>query len=106
MDIATRCSHRFANANFTYAGICISQHDVHDANAYLVNEQGIDASRIVVATGTGDDQNVQNYLQPAGATFAGGAPGITVADETTVKPEGRKPLPERHRKMAIAKQGQ
>jgi len=73
---------------------------------YLVNEQGIDASRIVVATGTGDDQNVQNYLQPAGATFAGGAPGITVADETTVKPEGRKPLPERHRKMAIAKQGQ
>ena len=73
---------------------------------YLVHDQGIDASRIVVATGTGDDQNVQNYLQPAGATFADGAPGITVADETTVKPEGRKPLPERHRKMAIVNQAQ
>jgi outer membrane protein OmpA-like peptidoglycan-associated protein len=73
---------------------------------YLVRDQGIDASRIVVATGTGDDQNVQNYLQPAGATFPDGAPGITVADEATVKPEGRKPLPERHRKMAIVNQAQ
>lgn len=73
---------------------------------YLVNGQGIDASRIVVATGTGDDQNVHNYLQPAGATFTDGAPGINVADETVVKPEGRKPLPKRHHKMAIAKQGQ
>jgi len=29
---------------------------------YLVNDQGIDASRISVATGTGNDENVQNYL--------------------------------------------
>jgi hypothetical protein len=27
-------------------------------------------------------------------------------DETAMKPEGRKPLLERHRKKAIAKQGQ
>ena len=72
---------------------------------YLVNDQGIDASRIVVTTGAADDQNAKNYLQPAGATFADGAPGITAVDETTVKPEGRKPLPERHHKGAIAKQG-
>jgi hypothetical protein len=82
------------------------RHRAVNIKDYLVKDQGIDASRIVVATGTGDDQNVQNYLLPAGATFAGGAPGITVADETTVKPEGRKSLPERHRKMATANQGQ
>ena len=73
---------------------------------YLVNDQGIDASRITVATGTGDDQNVQNYLVPAGATFEKDVQGVSAVDETTVKPEGRKPLPERHHKRAIAKQGQ
>jgi len=70
---------------------------------YLVNDQGIDASRISVATGTGDDQNVQNYLVPAGATFANDVQGTTAVDETTVRPEGRKPLPERHHKMAFTK---
>jgi len=71
---------------------------------YLVNDQGIDASRISVATGTGDDKNAQNYLEPAGATFVSDVQGATAVDETTVKPEGRKPLPERHHKKAIAKQ--
>jgi hypothetical protein len=71
---------------------------------YLVNDQGVDASRISVATGTGDDQSVQNYLVPAGATFANDVQGATAVDETTVKPEERKPLPERHPKKAIAKQ--
>jgi outer membrane protein OmpA-like peptidoglycan-associated protein len=73
---------------------------------YLVNDQGIDSSRIKVATGTGDDQNVQNYLVPAGATFASGAQGTIAVDEATLKPEGRKSLPQRHHKKAIAKQGQ
>jgi hypothetical protein len=71
---------------------------------YLVHDQGIDASRISVATGTGDDRNTQNYLAPAGATFANDVQGATTVDEATVKPEGRKPLPERHHKMATAKQ--
>ncbi len=71
---------------------------------YLVHDQGIDASRISVAAGTGDDKNTQNYLVPAGATFANDVQGATTVDEATVKPEGRKPLPERHHKMAIAKQ--
>ncbi len=72
---------------------------------YLVNDQGVDASRIDVATGTGDDKNVQSYLVPAGATFANDIQGATAVDETTVKAEGRKPLPERHHKKAIARQG-
>jgi outer membrane protein OmpA-like peptidoglycan-associated protein len=91
---------RYKHAKVKY----FAQQRAVNVKDYLVNGQGIDASRIVVATGTGDDQNVHNYLQPAGATFANGAPGINVAYETAVKPEGRKPLPERHHKMAIAKQ--
>jgi len=73
---------------------------------YLVNDQGIDSSRIGVATGAGDDQNVQNYLVPTGATLANEVQGTTAVDETGVKPQGRKPLPERHHRKAIAKQGQ
>jgi hypothetical protein len=73
---------------------------------YLVNDQGIDVSRISLATGTGDDKNVQDYLIPAGATLANDVQGTIAVDETDVKPEGRKPLPERHHKRAIVKQGQ
>lgn len=73
---------------------------------YLVNGQGIDASRIRVTSGTADDQNVQNYLVPAGATFANDAYGAAAVDQTTLKPEERKPLPERNHKRATAKQRQ
>jgi hypothetical protein len=68
-----------------------------DAKDYLVTDQGIDASRITTMTGTGDDQSEQNYLVPAGATFANDVQGTTPVDETEVKPQERKPLPERHR---------
>jgi len=71
---------------------------------YLVTEQGIEASRISVATGTGDDQNAQNYLVPAGANFASDVQGTAPVDETAVKPEVRKPLPVRHHKKAAATQ--
>jgi hypothetical protein len=71
---------------------------------YLVEEQGIEANRITVATGTGDDQNAQNYLVPAGANFASDVQGTTPTDETAVKPEVRKPLPVRHHKKAAATQ--
>jgi len=60
---------------------------------YLVTEKGIDASRISVATGTADDQKVENYLVPAGANFAADVQGTTPVDETVVKPQVRKPLP-------------
>lgn len=71
---------------------------------YLVEEQGIEATRISLAVGTGDDQNAQNYLVPAGANFASDVQGTTPVDETVVKPEVRKPLPGRHHKKAAATQ--
>ena len=63
---------------------------------YLVSEKGIDASRISVATGTADDQKVENYLVPAGANFAADVQGTTPVDETVVKAQARKPLPAKH----------
>lgn len=63
---------------------------------YLVTEKGIDASRINVATGTTDGQKVEDYLVPSGATFANDVAGTTPVDETVVKPQVRKALPERH----------
>jgi hypothetical protein len=60
---------------------------------YLVTEKGIDASRISVATGTADDQTVQDYLVPSGATFSSDVTGTTPVDESVVKAQARKPLP-------------
>jgi hypothetical protein len=68
-----------------------------NAKDYLVTDQGIDGSRITTMTGTGDDQSAQNYLVPAGATFANDVQGTTPVNETEMKPEVRKPLPQRHR---------
>jgi hypothetical protein len=67
-----------------------------NAKDYLVTEQGIDASRISVVTGTTDGQTVENYLVPAGATFTNDVTGTTPVDESAVKPQARKPLPPRH----------
>jgi hypothetical protein len=67
-----------------------------NAKDYLVTEQGIDASRISVSTGTADGQTVENYLVPSGATFSNDVTGTTPVDETAVKPQERKPLAERH----------
>jgi hypothetical protein len=67
-----------------------------NAKDYLVTEQGIDASRISVDTGSTEGQTVENYLVPAGATFTSDVSGTTPVDETAVKPQARKPLPQRH----------
>jgi hypothetical protein len=67
-----------------------------NAKEYLVTEKGIDASRISVVTGVSDSQKVENYLVPSGATFAADVSGTAPVDETTVKPQVRKPLGERH----------
>ncbi len=67
-----------------------------NAKDYLVTEQGIDASRISVATGTADGQTEENYLVPSGATFSNDVTGTTPVDESAVKPQVRKPLAERH----------
>ena len=66
---------------------------------YLVKEKGIDASRISVATGTTDDQTVEDYLVPTGATFS---VSTTPVDESAVKVQVRKPLPVAHHKKAAA----
>jgi hypothetical protein len=62
---------------------------------YLVNEEqsGIDASRIIVRTGTGDSQSVENYLVPAGATFDNDVRGTSPVVESGVKIVTRKPIP-------------
>jgi hypothetical protein len=63
---------------------------------YLVKEKGIDPSRISAATTATDGQQAQDYLVPSGANFSSDVSGTTPVDESTVKPEERKPLPERH----------
>jgi hypothetical protein len=74
-----------------------------NAKDYLVNEKGIDAARISVATGATNNQKAENYLVPSGATFTADVHGTTVIDETTVKAQPRKPLAARkhtHKKTA------
>lgn len=71
-----------------------------NAKAYLVTDKGIDPSRISAATGTEDGQKVEDYLVPAGANFSEDVQGTTPVDESTVKPEVRKPLPQRHHHRA------
>ena len=63
---------------------------------YLVTDQGIDASRVLVMTSSADGQTVQNYLVPSGANFSSDVSGTSPVDETAVKAEVRKPLAERH----------
>ena len=67
-----------------------------NAKDYLVTEQGVDASRISVATGATEGQTVEDYLVPAGANFSSDVTGTTPVDETAVKPQARKPLAEKH----------
>ena len=63
---------------------------------YLVTEKGIDPSRISVMTSDTDGQTVEDYLVPAGANFSSDVTGTTPVDESTIKPQKRVPLPERH----------
>jgi hypothetical protein len=50
---------------------------------YLVKEKGIDPARIETRTGSGDDQKVDLWIVPAGATFP--EAGTTAVDESNVK---------------------
>ena len=72
---------------------------------YLTKEKGIDPARIEPRTGSGDDQKVDLWIVPAGATFS--AEGTTVVDESMVKPIPRVALQEKahgkaHHKKAAA----
>jgi hypothetical protein len=61
---------------------------------YLVNEEqsGIDASRVIVRTGTGDSKSVEDYLVPAGATFDSDVAGTTAVDASGIKVLSRQPI--------------
>ena len=52
--------------------------------AYLVGEKGLDASRIMVYTGTAGTKTSATTLIPAGATMD--MTGLTPVDESAVKP--------------------
>ncbi|MGH9616058.1 MAG: hypothetical protein ACRD28_04885, partial [Acidobacteriaceae bacterium] len=56
-----------------------------NTKAYLVNEKGIDPSRIDVRTGTAGNDTVQNYLVPSGATFDNDVQGTTPVDTSKIK---------------------
>ena len=69
---------------------------------YLVNDKGIDASRIQVRTGASGQNQVNDYLVPAGATFANDVPGTNAVDESAVKAQPRNPVKHHHKKAAAA----
>jgi len=56
-----------------------------NTKAYLVNEKGVDPSRIDVRTGSAGTKSVQNYLVPSGADFDTDEPGTTEVDTSMVK---------------------
>ncbi len=58
-----------------------------NAKDYLVTDKGIDASRIMVYTGTDDAKTVTTTLVPSGATNP--VANDTAVDESTVKPVSR-----------------
>ncbi|MDR3774579.1 MAG: hypothetical protein P4L26_14595 [Terracidiphilus sp.] len=62
-----------------------------NAKAYLTTAQGIDPSRIVVATGGEDAKVVEDYLVPQGAIFTSDVQGTTPVDESVVKPQPPEP---------------
>ena len=71
-----------------------------NTKAYLVTEKGIDASRIQVRTGTNGQNEVEDYLVPAGATFDNDVPGTTAVDENAVKAQPRTAPVHHHHKAA------
>ena len=67
-----------------------------NTKAYLVDEKGIDASRIAVYTGTGTSNTAATTLIPAGATLD--TTGITPVDESAVKAIPRTAPAKKHKK--------
>jgi outer membrane protein OmpA-like peptidoglycan-associated protein len=63
---------------------------------YLVTEKGIDASRIQVRTSTSGQNEVDDYLVPAGANFDNDVPGTTAVDESQYTAQPRNPVHHHH----------
>ncbi len=85
----TRRGHRHAAA--TTPEQLAAQRAVN-TKEYLVQEKGIDASRVNVRTGTKGTNEVDNYLVPAGASFENDVQGTTPVDQSTIKAQPRKAL--------------
>jgi len=77
-----------------------------NTKAYLVTEKGIDASRIQVRTGTSGQNEVEDYLVPAGANFDNDVPGTSPVDENAVKAQPRNPVYHHHHHAAAKKAAQ
>jgi hypothetical protein len=60
-------------------------HRAVNVKHYLVEDKGIDASRIEVRTGTQDAKEVEDYLVPAHGDFDADVPGTQRVDEDSVK---------------------
>lgn len=69
---------------------------------YLVEDKGIDASRIQVRTGSSGQNEVQDYLVPSGANFDNDVQGTTAVDTNSVKPQPRNPVHHHHHHKAAA----
>jgi outer membrane protein OmpA-like peptidoglycan-associated protein len=67
-----------------------------NTKAYLVTEKGIDASRIQVRTDTSGENEVDDYLVPAGANFDADVPGTTPVNESEYKAQPRNPVYHHH----------
>jgi len=65
-----------------------------NTKAYLVNEKGVDASRITVYTGTTDGKSAATTLIPTGANMS--TDGLTPVDESTVKAGSRTAPAKKH----------
>jgi outer membrane protein OmpA-like peptidoglycan-associated protein len=72
-----------------------------NTKAYLVQEKGIDPSRIEVRTGTEDDKRVDLWVVPAGAQFP--EDDTTRVNEEQVKPVPRMAPPKARKKVRKAK---
>jgi OmpA family protein len=66
----------------------LSSQRAFNAKAYLVNEKGVDASRIETRTGNDGTQQAQIWLVPAGATF--NEQGTQIAEQPAPRPRKRK----------------
>ncbi|HEY5328716.1 MAG TPA: hypothetical protein VIJ79_02430 [Acidobacteriaceae bacterium] len=71
-----------------------------NTKAYLVNEKGVDASRITVYTATTDSKTAATTLVPSGATMS--MDGLTPVDESTIKVIPRTAPVRHHRHHAAA----
>ena len=94
--------HRHHTRNEMTAEKLAAQRAVN-TKAYLVSEKGIDANRIQVRTGGSGQNEVENYLVPAGANFEGDVQGTTTVDESAVKAQPRTAPHHRHHKAAAKK---